>query len=112
MKAVRIQKREGFEGTEGLVYEDAPDPQLAIGDALETDRAGHDRGPRIPVQRTWPCELSSAGSSGQLGGVTRSLPPRDCQKSNDSWRHSGLKTSGGSQRVSEGQSRRAVLTLH
>ena len=52
MKAVRIQKREGFEGTEGLVYEDAPDPQPAIGDALETDRAGHDRGPRIPVQRT------------------------------------------------------------
>jgi NADPH:quinone reductase-like Zn-dependent oxidoreductase len=67
MKAVRIEKPEGFQGIEGLVYEDAPDPQPAIGDALvrvcaasftpteltwpvQTDRAGHDRGPRIPAQ--------------------------------------------------------------
>jgi NADPH:quinone reductase-like Zn-dependent oxidoreductase len=66
MKAVRIQKPEGFEGIEGLVYEDAPDPQPAISDALvqvraasftptelmwplSTDRAGHDRGHRIPA---------------------------------------------------------------
>lgn len=66
MKAVRIQKPEGFEGIEGLVYEDAPDPQPAIGDALVqvraasftpteltwplwTDRAGHDRAPLIPA---------------------------------------------------------------
>jgi NADPH:quinone reductase-like Zn-dependent oxidoreductase len=66
MKAVRIQKPKGFEGIEGLAYEDAPDPQPAIGDALvqvraasftpteltwplSTDRAGHDRGPRIPA---------------------------------------------------------------
>jgi NADPH:quinone reductase-like Zn-dependent oxidoreductase len=66
MKAVRIQKPEGFEGIDGLVYEDAPDPQPAIGDALvqvraasftpteltwplATDRAGHDRGHRIPA---------------------------------------------------------------
>jgi NADPH:quinone reductase-like Zn-dependent oxidoreductase len=66
MKAVRIQKPEGFEGIEGLFYEDAPDPQAAIGDALvqvraasftptelmwplSTDRAGHDRGHRIPA---------------------------------------------------------------
>src|SRR5215218_4216326 len=66
MKAVRIEKPKGFEGIEGLVYEDAPDPQPAIGDALvqvraasftpteltwplSTDRAGHDRGPRIPA---------------------------------------------------------------
>jgi NADPH:quinone reductase-like Zn-dependent oxidoreductase len=66
MKAVRIQKPEGFEGIDGLVYEDAPDPQPAIGDALvqvraasftptelmwplSTDRAGHDRGWRIPA---------------------------------------------------------------
>jgi NADPH:quinone reductase-like Zn-dependent oxidoreductase len=66
MKAVRILKPEGFEGIDGLFYEDAPDPQPAIGDALvqvraasftatellwplETDRAGHDRGPRIPA---------------------------------------------------------------
>ncbi|HEY4401298.1 MAG TPA: NADP-dependent oxidoreductase [Acidimicrobiia bacterium] len=66
MKAVRIQVPKGFEGIEGLAYEDAPDPQPAIGDALvqvraasftpteltwplSTDRAGHDRGPRIPA---------------------------------------------------------------
>jgi NADPH:quinone reductase-like Zn-dependent oxidoreductase len=66
MKAVRIQKPEGFEGIEGLVYEDVPDPQPAIGDALvqvraasftpseltwpiQTDRAGHDRGSWIPA---------------------------------------------------------------
>jgi len=66
MKAVRSHKLEGFEGIEGLVYEDAPDPQPAIGDALvevraasftpteltwplRADRAGHDRGPLIPA---------------------------------------------------------------
>ncbi|HEY1635606.1 MAG TPA: NADP-dependent oxidoreductase [Acidimicrobiales bacterium] len=66
MKAVRIEKPKGFEGIEGLVYEDAPDPQPAIGDALVqvraasftpteltwplfTDRAGHDRAPLIPA---------------------------------------------------------------
>src|SRR5690242_20568470 len=66
MKAVRIQKPKGFEGIEGLAYEDAPDPQPAIGDALvqvraasftptelmwplSTDRAGHERGRRIPA---------------------------------------------------------------
>ncbi len=66
MKAVRIEKPEGLEGIDGLVYEDAPDPQPAIGDALvqvraasftpteltwplRTDRAGHDRGALIPA---------------------------------------------------------------
>ncbi len=66
MKAVRIREPEGFEGIEGLVYEDAPDPRPAIGDALvqvraasftpteltwplRTDRAGHDRGSLIPA---------------------------------------------------------------
>ena len=66
MKAIRLHEPKGFEGIEGLVYEDAPDPQPAIGDALvqvraasftptelmwplETDRNGHDRGPRIPA---------------------------------------------------------------
>src|SRR2546421_3040442 len=66
MNAVRIERPEGFEGIEGLVYEDAPDPQPAIGDALVqvraasftpteltwplwTDRAGHDRAPLIPA---------------------------------------------------------------
>lgn len=66
MKAARIHEPKGFEGIEGLVYEDAPDPQPAIGDALvqvraasftptelmwplATDRAGHERGARIPA---------------------------------------------------------------
>jgi NADPH:quinone reductase-like Zn-dependent oxidoreductase len=66
MKAIRLHEPKGFEGIEGLVFEDAPDPQPAIGDALVqvraasftpteltwplgTDRAGHDRGPRIPA---------------------------------------------------------------
>jgi NADPH:quinone reductase-like Zn-dependent oxidoreductase len=66
MKAVRIQEPKGFEGIDGLEYEDAPDPQPAIGDALvqvraasftptellwplATDRAGHQRGRRIPA---------------------------------------------------------------
>ena len=66
MKAVRFQEPKGFEGIDGLVYEDAPDPQPAIGDALVqvraasftpteltwplwTDRAGHDRAPLIPA---------------------------------------------------------------
>jgi len=66
MKAVRMQKPEGLEGIEGLVYGDAPDPRPAIGDALVqvraasftpteltwlvmTDRAGHDRGALIPA---------------------------------------------------------------
>jgi NADPH:quinone reductase-like Zn-dependent oxidoreductase len=66
MKAVRVHKPEGLEGIDGLVYEDAPDPQPAIGDALVqvraasftpteliwplyTDRAGHDRGALIPA---------------------------------------------------------------
>jgi NADPH:quinone reductase-like Zn-dependent oxidoreductase len=66
MKAVRIREPKGFEGIDGLVYEDAPDPQPAISDVLvqvraasftptelmwplSTDRAGHDRGARIPA---------------------------------------------------------------
>ncbi len=66
MKAVRILEPKGFEGIDGLVYEDAPDPQPAIGDALvevraasftptelmwplSTDRDGHERGWRIPA---------------------------------------------------------------
>ena len=66
MKAVRLLEPKGFEGIDGLVYEDAPDPRPAIGDALvqvraasftptelmwplATDRAGHERGWRIPA---------------------------------------------------------------
>src|ERR1700754_4465998 len=66
MKAVRFRDPKGLEGIDGLVYEDAPDPQPAIGDALvqvraasftpteltwplDNDRNGHERGPRIPA---------------------------------------------------------------
>jgi NADPH:quinone reductase-like Zn-dependent oxidoreductase len=66
MKAVRITEPKGFEGIDGLVYENAPDPQPAVGDAivqvraasftptellwpLATDRNGHERGARIPA---------------------------------------------------------------
>ena len=66
MKAVRFRELKGVEGIDGLVYEDAPDPQPAIGDALvqvraasftptelmwplAIDRNGHDRGWRIPA---------------------------------------------------------------
>jgi NADPH:quinone reductase-like Zn-dependent oxidoreductase len=66
MKAIRLHNPAGFEGIDGLVYEDAPEPHVAIGDALvkvraasftpteltwplRTDRAGHDRGPLIPA---------------------------------------------------------------
>src|SRR5436189_99565 len=66
MKAVRLHQAAGFQGIDGLVYEDAPDPQPAIGDALvevraasftptellwplSTDRNGHERGARIPA---------------------------------------------------------------
>jgi NADPH:quinone reductase-like Zn-dependent oxidoreductase len=66
MKAIRFDEPEGFEGIDGLDFEDAPDPRPAIGDAivqvhaasftptellwpLSTDRAGHQRGRRIPA---------------------------------------------------------------
>jgi NADPH:quinone reductase-like Zn-dependent oxidoreductase len=66
MKALRMRRPEGFEGIEGLVYGDAPDPRPMIGDALVrvraasftpteltwplmTDRSGHDRGVLIPA---------------------------------------------------------------
>ena len=63
MKAIRLHQPLGVDG---LVYEDAPDPVPAIGDALVevhacgftaseldwptwTDRAGHDRGAIVPA---------------------------------------------------------------
>ncbi len=66
MKAIRSHEPQGLEGIDSLVYEDAPDPQPAVGDALvqvraasftpteltwplRTDRAGRDRGPLIPA---------------------------------------------------------------
>jgi NADPH:quinone reductase-like Zn-dependent oxidoreductase len=50
MKAVRIQKPEGFEGIEGLHYEDAPDPRPAVGDALVQVRASS----FTPTELMWP----------------------------------------------------------
>ena len=50
MKAVRFQEPKGFEGIDGLVYEDAPDPQPAIGDALVQVRAAS----FTPTELMWP----------------------------------------------------------
>ena len=55
MKAIRIREPKGFEGIEGLVYEDAPDPQPAIGDALVQVRAAS----FTPTELTRPLERSS-----------------------------------------------------
>jgi NADPH:quinone reductase-like Zn-dependent oxidoreductase len=66
MKAIRVHEPVGLEGIDGLVYEEAPEPVPAVGDALVkvhaagftptelqwplwTDRAGHDRAPIIPA---------------------------------------------------------------
>ena len=57
MKAVRVWKPEGLEGIEGLVYEDAPDPQPAIGDALVQVRAAS----FTPTELTWPLRTDRAG---------------------------------------------------
>ncbi|MBV9001631.1 MAG: NADP-dependent oxidoreductase [Solirubrobacterales bacterium] len=57
MKAIRIAKPEGFEGIEGLVYEDAPDPQPAVGDALVQVRAAS----FTPTELTWPLRTDRAG---------------------------------------------------
>jgi NADPH:quinone reductase-like Zn-dependent oxidoreductase len=59
MKAVRIRKPEGFEGIEGLHYEDAPDPRPAIGDALVQVRAAS----FTPTELTWPLWTDRAGHS-------------------------------------------------
>jgi NADPH:quinone reductase-like Zn-dependent oxidoreductase len=57
MKAVRFQEPAGFEGIDGLVYEDAPDPQPAIGDALVQVRAAS----FTPTELTWPLRNDRAG---------------------------------------------------
>jgi NADPH:quinone reductase-like Zn-dependent oxidoreductase len=57
MKAVRFQEPAGFEGIDGLVYEDAPDPQPAIGDALVQVRAAS----FTPTELTWPLRTDRAG---------------------------------------------------
>ena len=50
LSIVRIQEPKGFEGIDGLVFEDAPDPQPAIGDALVQVRAAS----FTPTELTWP----------------------------------------------------------
>src|SRR5262249_44408144 len=57
MKAARIEKPEGFEGIDGLVYEEAPDPQPAIGDALVQVRAAS----FTPTELTWPIRTDRTG---------------------------------------------------
>jgi NADPH:quinone reductase-like Zn-dependent oxidoreductase len=57
MKAVRSHKPEGLEGIDGLVYEDAPDPRPAIGDALVQVRAAS----FTPTELTWPLRTDRAG---------------------------------------------------
>jgi NADPH:quinone reductase-like Zn-dependent oxidoreductase len=57
VKAVRVRKPEGFEGIDGLVYEDAPDPQPSIGDALVQVRAAS----FTPTELTWPLRTDRNG---------------------------------------------------
>lgn len=57
MKAIGIQKPEGFEGIEGLVYQDVPDPRPAIGDALVQVRAAS----FTPTELTWPLRTDRNG---------------------------------------------------
>jgi len=54
MKAVRFLKPEGFEGIEGLFYEDAPDPQPAIGDALVEVRTASFTPTELRPRSTFP----------------------------------------------------------
>jgi NADPH:quinone reductase-like Zn-dependent oxidoreductase len=56
MKAVRVRKPQGLEGIEGLVYEDAPDPRPAIGDALVQVHAAS----FTPTELTWPLRTDRA----------------------------------------------------
>src|SRR5690348_1242205 len=66
MKAARIKDPTGFEGIDGLVYDEAPDPRPSVGDGvvpvraasftpaelvwpLAVDRNGHERGWRAPA---------------------------------------------------------------
>jgi NADPH:quinone reductase-like Zn-dependent oxidoreductase len=57
MKAIRIREPAGFEGIDGLHYEDAPDPQPAIGDALVQVRAAG----FTPTELTWPLWTDRGG---------------------------------------------------
>jgi NADPH:quinone reductase-like Zn-dependent oxidoreductase len=57
MKAIRMQEPQGFEGIDGLVYEDSPDAQPAIGDALVQVRAAS----FTPTELTWPMRTDRNG---------------------------------------------------
>jgi NADPH:quinone reductase-like Zn-dependent oxidoreductase len=57
MKAAVVRQPRGLEGIEGLVYEDAPDPRPAIGDALVQVRAAS----FTPTELTWPLRTDRAG---------------------------------------------------
>src|SRR5215468_5777230 len=57
MKAARSHNPEGFEGIDGLVYEDAPDPQASIGDVLVQVRAAS----FTPTELTWPLRTDRNG---------------------------------------------------
>ena len=57
MKAIRMHDPAGFEGIDGLVYEDAPEPHVAIGDALVKVRAAS----FTPTELTWPLWTDRGG---------------------------------------------------
>ncbi len=63
MKAIRLHEPKGFEGIEGLVFEDAPDPQPAIGDALVQVRAAS----FTPTELMWPLGTDRTDTNGGRG---------------------------------------------
>ena len=94
MKAIRLHEPKGFEGIDGLVYEDASDPQPAIGDALVqvraasftptelmwplfTDKAGRDRTPLIPAHEGSGVvvALGAVGGEGWSSGADERARP-------------------------------------
>lgn len=57
MKAARVHEPVGLEGIDGIVYEDAPEPVPAVGDALvEVHAAGF-----TPTELQWPLWIDRAG---------------------------------------------------
>ena len=58
MKAARVHEPTGLEGIDGLVYEEAPDPVPAVGDALvKVHAAGF-----TPTELQWPLWTDRAGT--------------------------------------------------
>src|SRR5262245_48837505 len=57
MKAIRVHEPVGFEGIDGIVYEEAPDPIPAVGDVLvRVHAAGF-----TPTELQWPLWTDRAG---------------------------------------------------